>query len=633
MTSAYKPFAISEFKSGISTYLEPWIRPIDAFDPLVNAYIYRGTINKRSGYSQFGDTLGDGNPVMGIMTHIDESTGIVTLLVATTENLYLYSAGSDTFTAQVLPSGFSGTIENFFNFTNWQPTPGGSSFLFMTNNIDPITLWDGTTATQPSLYIDSAHSITLSNCLDVKVYKQRLLYIRPTLSSSAIPENQTIIWSKINNPTTIEYDVAGNGGFLAAPTGDIIQSAEFIRDVLVVFFTNSTWIFRYTGNDTAPFRWDKVNNSKNTSSPYGSIPYDERCTSIGSTGFIACDGVNVQRYDVPIIDYYETKFQEQFYKQAFSQRYDNINQGWTLYVSQDNIFPLVGSVAPGSDQALIYNFLENTWATYKWSIPMTCLGLFQRQAGTTWADLTIPWENADLPWQSYSTQKAAPILLAGDTTGHVYFMDDETTVVDIYPINGEIIAVGDGGTTYSGTVANPPVKAGTFTATDGTEIFTDNSDGTLTGDLGGTGTIDYTTGAFTLIFNSAVGIAVDITSDYDEEFDIIPDIITTRWNPIVNMGQKVQFGYIDIYYYIASLDPTDPVSVQLKFYVDNSSDPALTKTLTLDGPTNSQFTFKRIYINLIGQFVQMEIDPNVNSFMQFLGFILWVRPAGRITFP
>lgn len=39
--------------------------------------------------------------------------------------------------------------------------------------------------------------------------------------------------------------------------------------------------------------------------------------------------------------------------------------------------------------------------------------------------------------------------------------------------------------------------------TDGVEIFTDNYDGTLTGDKGGTGTINYTTGAFSVTFNAA----------------------------------------------------------------------------------------------------------------------------------
>lgn len=548
MTSAFQPSLISEFKTGINTYLQPWMRPVDAFEPLVNAYINRGTINKRAGYSQFGDTLADNNPVMGIMRRIDEATGIVTLLVASTVHLYLYNAGANTFGNVALPANFTGNITNFFNYTNWQASAGAASYLYMTNNKDPVTLYDGTTATQPTLWTDSGHTTSITTCLDVVVYKQRLLYIRPTLSSSAIPENQTIYWSAVSNPTNVVTDVAGNGGFLAAPTGDIIQSVEFLSDVLVVFFTNSTWIFRYTGNDTAPFRWDKVNNTKSTNAPYGSIAYDERCTAVGATGLIACDGVNVQRYDVPIIDYYENNFSVQYYAQTFAQRYDNLNQGWMLYVSNDKPFPVVGGIAPGSDKALIYNFLENSWATYKFSVPMTCLGTFYRVNGLTWATSTKPWENVDAPWNAYDFQKNMPILLAGDTTGHVYFMDDNTQVTD------------------NGT-------------------------------------------------------------------SIIPDIVTTRWNPSMSLGQKLQFGYIDIYYYVASLDPDEPIEVTLNFFVDNSDNIAATRTLTLDGPSSSSYTFKRIYMNLIGEFVRMEIDPTKDSFMQFVGFILWTRPAGRLTGP
>lgn len=555
MSSAYQPFAITEFKTGINTYLQPWIRPQDAFEPLVNAYINRGTINKRAGYTVFGNRLADHNPVMGIMRRIDESTGAQSLLVATTVNLYIYDPGTNTFGAVGTPPTFTGNITNFFNWTNWQASAGATSYLYMVNNKDPVTLYDGTNASQPTLWVDSGHTDKINTCLDVKVYKQRLLFIRPTLNVDG-EQNQAIYWSAIQSPLNVVTDVAGNGGFLDAPTGDIIVSAKFLRDVLVVFFTNSTWIFRYTGNDSAPFRWDKLNNSKASNAPYGAVEYDERCTSIGNTGLIACDGVNVQRYDIPIVDYYETNFSEKYYAQSFSQRYDNLNQAWTLYVSSGadpNTFPLVGGVAPGSDSALVYNFFENTWATYTFSTPLTCLGIFYSITGRTWASFNVSprdeWENVDASWNSFIQQGSAPILLGGDTAGNVYQMDNQD-------------AVTDNGTT------------------------------------------------------------------------IVPDIVTTRWNPFVkNTGQKIQFGYIDIYYYIASTDASNPVEVTLNFFADNSESVAAVRTLTLDGPVNSEFAWKRIYLNLVGEFVQMEIDPNVDSFMQFLGFVIWCRPAGRMTPP
>lgn len=545
MSTAFKPYLISEFKTGISTYLQPWIRPQDAFEPLVNAYTYRGVVSKRGGMTQFGNQVPDSNPIMGLMRHIN-TDGTTQLLAATTVNLYKYVPGSNTFVAVTTPPTFTGNISQFFNWTNWQQTVGATAYTYMCNNKDAVTRFDGTASTQPTLTINAAAE-TITKCLDLQVYKQRMLYIRPTLSSNGV-QNQSIYWSAVSNATDVLVDVAGHGGFLAAPTGDIIQSTEFIRDTLVVFFTNSVWAFRFTGNQTNPFVWQKLNDTTSTNCPYASVDYDQRASSIGNTGIIACDGVNVQRFDLSIIDYYENNFSQTYYGQAFSQRYDNLNQTWTLYVSDDPAVqnPLVGGVAPGSDSALIYNFLENSWATYTFSIPLTCLGLFYKVAGKTWAGYTQTWESTDVIWGSFQNQKNSPILLAGDTTGHVWLMDDENATTD------------------NGT-------------------------------------------------------------------SIIPDIVSTRWNPLMSIGEKIQFGYIDIYYYIASVDSDDPVQVTLNFYTDNSDNWAAQRTLTLDGPTNSEYTFKRVYLNCIGEFIQMEIDPTVDSFMQFLGFIVWVRPAGRLT--
>jgi len=89
-------------------------------------------------------------------------------------------------------------------------------------------------------------------------------------------------------------------------------------------------------------------------------------------------------------------------------------------------------------------------------------------------------------------------------------------------VTAENVGTGDGTTkTFSETL---DFKAGGsrrtcfgITATDGTETFTDNYDGTLTGSLGGSGTINYTTGAISLTFNTAPANLQAITSDYQWE--------------------------------------------------------------------------------------------------------------------
>jgi hypothetical protein len=83
-------------------------------------------------------------------------------------------------------------------------------------------------------------------------------------------------------------------------------------------------------------------------------------------------------------------------------------------------------------------------------------------------------------------------------------------------ITGEVIGTGDGvAVTFSFTLANIPVEAGTVSITDGVETFSDNGDGTLTGSAGGSGTIDYETGAGSVTFAAAPASGASITADYN----------------------------------------------------------------------------------------------------------------------
>ncbi len=454
---------------------------------------------------------------------------------------------------------FTGNESNFFNSVNWL------GILYLTNNKDPITTFDGTNLARPAFPITQANQLTytnnIGNCLNVAVYKNRLLVESPTLINNGFGNGlfaQSIRWSAIPipgsaifTPTNLVADVAGNGGELSATTDDFLQASQLLRDQVIVFFSNSTWIFRYTGSDFAPFRFDRINASKTTSAPYASIDYDERVTSMGSKGLIACDGVNVQRYDVSIIDQFLDINQKAFF-QCFGIRFDTTNQSWMLY-------PSVSNDALTSDTILVYNFLEQTWSTF--DIALSCVGLYVVSQDAAWQDFAIggpmplTWEQADFAWDSYLLQDLSPNLLGGGFTGVVYQMNSGET--DLDPVTGDELAIN-----YSMT--------------------------------------------------------------------------TARLNPFVGVGQKVQFGYIDFYYAI-----NEDAIATITFYTDNTSAPSATRQLTFDGPTNSSQAVKRVYINIVGEFLQFNInkyqplpdeDPLLgNGPIQILGMVLWARPAGRWT--
>jgi len=76
------------------------------------------------------------------------------------------------------------------------------------------------------------------------------------------------------------------------------------------------------------------------------------------------------------------------------------------------------------------------------------------------------------------------------------------------------IETGDGDTkAFTGTLAAIPVEPGTVAITDGVETFADDGCGRLTGSAGGTGTVNYKTGVYSITFNANVVNEVDVVVD------------------------------------------------------------------------------------------------------------------------
>lgn len=75
------------------------------------------------------------------------------------------------------------------------------------------------------------------------------------------------------------------------------------------------------------------------------------------------------------------------------------------------------------------------------------------------------------------------------------------------------LATGDGTTiTFSGSLQDPPLIAGSLFITDGTQVLQDNGSGTFTGN--GTGTISYSSGAYSVNFTTAPAASATIYAKY-----------------------------------------------------------------------------------------------------------------------
>lgn len=490
---------------------------------------------------------------------INYTTGAISLAL-TAPNTRTY-----TITLTLAGDYFTGNNTNFFNSAMWKPRDNLPGLLYLTNNVDRVTCFDGTSLSRPPFCVTLANYTLLSNeiakTLDVKVYKNSLLFIRPTIVGSTPPEAHMIRSSiPATNPNfTINdfvADISGHGAATDAPTGDWIMSAVFLRDAIVVFFLNTTWLFRFTGSAFDPFRFDKINSSKSCQAPYGSIEYDLEVTAMGNKGLVACDGVNLDRYDVNIIDQY-LSIEPTAFGQCYGQRFDILQQSWMLYPDEQDATGANDQLT--SSRALIYNFLEKSWAIFHPILgnteadatiknTLSCLGLGFTTKDLTWADFAAgsgqpsankAWEDWDEPWDSYLSLANQPSLLGGDQNGWVY----ELNVTNL----------------------------------DDGRVFSAN-------------------------------------------------LLTKRFNPFMP-GQKAAFGYLDVYYQVSP-----EVTLTFSFYANNSSAATLTQDLALTGTGSNNFYWKRIYLNgVIGEFLQIGITDNGLSDWKILGMILHAAPAGRLT--
>jgi hypothetical protein len=93
------------------------------------------------------------------------------------------------------------------------------------------------------------------------------------------------------------------------------------------------------------------------------------------------------------------------------------------------------------------------------------------------------------------------------------------------------------------TTDNKPLVVGSVVVTDGVETFTDDGDGSLTGDMGGDGSVNYITGEIEVEFEDPPAMGVDILVSYDHyknEDDTIYLLTTTgKTNDLGTFSKEV----------------------------------------------------------------------------------------------
>ena len=129
----------------------------------------------------------------------------------------------------------------------------------------------------------------------------------------------------------------------------------------------------------------------------------------------------------------------------------------------------------------------------------------------------------------------------------------DITITELYTTERitSVLATGNGVKTswIASELATPGTLIANFvTISDSVETFTDDGAGVLTGDQGGSGTVNYTNGEVTLTFNTAPGNGVNINLQNSKTHDYQSLVATPGGTLTINGGDWYLTNFVDILY-------------------------------------------------------------------------------------
>jgi hypothetical protein len=573
-----------------------------------------------------GDRVYIGN-VQG-MTQINNQIGTVTGTAATTITVNINSAAYGIYTSGGVVWSIEKSKAASGDGIRWYDNANG-----WVNFAPPLS-----SAAVPQI---------LQGCLMMLPYKGRMLSlntIEGTTFGGGRRYPQRVRFSQVGVPfVALSFPVAsgittsagdswhqtpGKGGFIDAPTSEEIVSAEFVKDVLVIFFERSTWKLDYTGNPVQPFIWTRLNSEYGSESTFSTVPFDKNATTVGSYAIASCNGADMIRIDDDIPEQvYDFHNENNGEKRVHGIRdYYNSYIMWTYIDSETN--------ATYPNRVLVFNYDDRVWSVLK--DYYTTYGYYRRVNDLTWGGATQPWSVYNISWAQQSLQSGFPFVVGGNTHGFIF----EVQTVDHteFTSNNDTFYVIQNITAAAPSVITCPNHglingdhvfiSGVFGA-----VAINGSAYTVRNSAANTFTLEDENGTPVSVAGYTYGGRVTVVDNFELE--------TKKFNPFYGDGKKVKIGYIDFL-----LDSTTKGEVTLELYHDeDEANTIISQTVPLVDPKSavSNKFWYRAYMNVTAQQFSLrfkytdtvngqifDMDNNSQDF-KLHAWILWAMPAGRLT--
>lgn len=569
--------------------------------------------------------------VMGFSTYQTAMINDETLIAFDTQFAYefTYATGWDRIAGGA--SLWTGSNADFFNSENYRGVTADVLLLFVTNNVvaDAMRYWNGATAlwaaygSAATTQYNAAGDF-IETCLVMKQFKVRMLLfnVSENIAAASARFINRIWYSEVGDilsGTAWRRDL-NTANFIDIPVQEAIIAVQDLKDRLIIFCENSTWILSDTGNEFEPFILQQINTELGVESTNSIIAFDQDVIGFGNVGIHACNGINVQRIDSNIPDeVFEVSNANNGVQRVAGIRDYFLEvvywsyQGTSYNTGFNNIFP---------NKVLMYNYKNNSWAELEDSI--TVYGNFQLTMTIRWTDVQTPWGEFEGRWEDASLQDRFRAVVAGNQQGWTFIVDQDKSTQSI-----------------SLQITDATIAGAIITFTVYNHNLQDDSYVLFTG-IVSTGTLpvvnDFVFPINTIDANRfTIQTPAVLTGTYAGGGSItrVPliEIVTKEFNFYNEVGSEIALEHVDFYVdNVKDLDPTNPNFVPAQILVtaelsssdrDASVDAAAsgggigTYVLELSPYTlvpyeQSQKRFwHRVYYNFTGENIQLIFSSNV----------------------
>ena len=537
-----------------------------------------------------------GLPCTGLRTQETSAINQEHTIAFDTKYAYTYQYVNDRFVELKAGTTWTGASNNLFWSCNYAQNSHGNLFWASNNNMgttkDPLRYYDTNSWTTFTPAIDGTNSLWNASCF--LPYKGRLVMLNtwegPTATTitGAVNYPQRVRWSWVGDPTdasAFRSDSQGKGSYVDLPTSEIIISAEFLKDTLLIKCESSSWKLVYTGNETMPFIPQKINTELGAESKLSLVPFDDGVYSVGNYGITTDNSISVERIDLQIP---QLLFN-------FSNSNDGVDKvcGIRDFYKEVVLWTYPDSTTNPTypNRVLLYNYRNNTYATLTDSF--TALGYFQETGDATWAEETGTWAEADDTWASPVSQAFFPLVVAGTQHGFIEkVMDQANTVNDASLYIASIDFSTGRFTTPSHNLSSGDIIRiyGVIGGSVGINPSALNGHSYLvtvvSGDVVLLNPYNSTTGEFSDILSMGLastnsvylGAGVIATSPGFQ-------IKTKRFSPFYEIGSQCRLGYVDFF-----LDKTESGAFCSDVFIDEDSSTSMTEIADITGSTNIVLT-------------------------------------------